>query len=250
MVAIALMDVHQIPARKNNYIYMLDDRNLDHCAVIDATDFTLIKNYCDARKKRLSAIFVTHHHEDHINAIAPLVELYQCEVYVAEPDAHRISDFTKLVNDNDIVFYGPHALTVFSTPGHTTGHISYFDAKDERLFCGDVIFRFGCGRLFEGSPKMMLATLARLRQLPDSTLVYCAHEYTQTNVSFCQNLEPQNEYVNNFRQAPPTVPFRLKEQKDHSPFLRWDDPNLQALLNTTTDVETFAKLRHLRNHHQ
>lgn len=247
MVAMEAMDVHQIPARKDNYIYLLEDRGLDHCAVIDATDVNLIEQFCSSQNKRLSAIFVTHHHEDHINGIARLVAKYQCEVYVAHFDAHRIPGATKLVKDNDVVFYGPHALTVFSTPGHTLGHVSYYDSAHGRLFCGDVIFRFGCGRLFEGTAQMMQQTLSRLRELPDETLIYCAHEYTQSNVNFCQKLEPQNEYVKNFQQAPPTVPFRLKEQKDQSPFFRWDDPTLQALLKTTSDVETFARVRELRN---
>ena len=149
--------------------------------------------------------------------------------------------------NNDSVFYGPNALTVFSTPGHTTGHITYYDKPHGRLFCGDVLFRFGCGRLFEGTPQMMLKTLSRFRALPDTTQVYCAHEYTQSNISFCRELEPQNDYVKNFREAPPTVPFALKEQKDHSPFLRWDDPQLRALLNTNSDVDTFARVRELRN---
>ncbi len=241
------MDVHQIPARKDNYIYLLEDHTLDHCAVIDATDFELIQQFCKARNKRLSTILVTHHHEDHINAIARLVEVYQCDVYAARNDAHRIPGATQLLNDNDIVFYGPHALTVFSTPGHTLGHISYYDGPHGRLFCGDVIFRFGCGRLFEGTAQMMQQTLSRLRDLPDETLIYCSHEYTQANLKFCQKLEPHNEYLKNFQQAPPTVPFRLNEQKAHSPFFRWDDPKLRAELKTTSDVETFARVRDLRN---
>ncbi len=241
------MDVHQIPARKDNYIYVLEDQRLDHCAVIDATDFELIQQFCKVRKKRLSSIFVTHHHEDHINAIGRLVDLYQCEVYAAQNDAHRIPGATQLVNNNDTVFYGPHALKVFSTPGHTLGHISYYDAVIGRLFCGDVIFRFGCGRLFEGTRPMMLNTLTKLRDLPDDTMIYCAHEYTLANLKFCQKLEPQNEYLKNFQQAPPTVPFRLEEQKAHSPFFRWDDPLIRAQLKTSSDVETFARVRNLRN---
>ncbi len=243
------MDVHQIPARKDNYIYMLNDPQLDHCAVIDATDVEKIKHYCKSHNKRLSAVYVTHHHEDHINGLQELSKLYACEVFVAQKDAHRIPFGTQFIANNDIVFYGTHELTVFSTPGHTTGHVSYFDAKGGRLFCGDVLFRFGCGRLFEGTPQMMLNTLTQLRSLPGTTQVYCAHEYTQSNLEFCKKLEPQNEYVKGFSQAAPTVPFALQEQIDHSPFLRWDDPTLQALLNTTSDVETFARVRELRNKH-
>jgi hydroxyacylglutathione hydrolase len=247
MLTMETMNVHQIPARKDNYIYLLEDADLDHCAVIDATDFGLIKNFCESRKKRLSSIFVTHHHEDHINAIGALSELYHCQIYAAAHDTHRITGFTHTVKDNDTVFYGPHPLKVISTPGHTLGHISYYHAESESLFCGDVIFRFGCGRLFEGTPQMMLTTLSRLRELPSSTTVYCAHEYTQANVAFCKHLEPQNSYFKNFKQAPPTVPFPLQEQKDHSPFFRWDDPSLRNLLQTSSDMETFAKVRELRN---
>lgn len=251
------MNVHQIPARKDNYIYVLEDPNLDHCAVIDATDFQKIKNFCDTHKKRLSALFVTHHHDDHIAAILDLQKLYGCTVYGYKKDQYRIPNIDQPVQDLDVVNYGPHALTVFETPGHTLGHISYYDQKHSRLFCGDVIFRFGCGRLFEGSPQMMLASLQKLRALPDETVIYCAHEYTMSNLAFCLDLEPQNKPLQQVQQElsqlraqnKATVPFSLGEQKQLSAFLRWDDAQLKELLgsSTLTDLETFAEVRKRRN---
>lgn len=251
------MNVHQIPARKDNYIYILDDPNLDHCAVIDATDFQKIKGYCDNHQKRLSAIFVTHHHEDHISAIRDLQKLYGCVVYGFKKDQHRIPDINHSVQDLDVVKYGPHDLTVFETPGHTLGHVSYYEPTNQRLFCGDVIFRFGCGRLFEGSPQMMLATLQKLRALPASTFVYCAHEYTMSNLEFCVDLEPENQELQKLQQElsslraqkKATVPFTLGEQKVLSPFLRWDDLSLKTTLGSSkmTDLETFTEVRKRRN---
>ena len=252
------MNVHQIPARKDNYIYVLEDPNLDHCAVIDATDFEKIKHFCESRQKRLSAIYVTHHHEDHINAIFDLHKLYNCAVYGFRNDQHRISQINNPVQDLDVVRYGQHELTVFETPGHTLGHISYYDQNHHRLFCGDVIFRFGCGRLFEGSPEMMFSTLQKLLALPDNTFIHCAHEYTMSNLEFCLDLEPQNLKLRKIHrelsilrsQNQATVPFLLGEQKQLSPFLRWHDPALKKLLGSSdlTDLETFAEVRQRRNH--
>lgn len=251
------MNVHQIPARKDNYIYVLEDPHLDHCAVIDATDFEKISAFCDSRQKTLSAVFITHHHEDHINAIPALRTKYNCKVYGFEPDAYRIPGITDFVKQGQAVFYGPNEFEVIETPGHTLGHISYYNRSQSLLFCGDVIFRFGCGRLFEGTPTMMVGSLKKLGALPDSTAVYCAHEYTLDNLSFCRQLEPENlelasvqKKLEDLRQKGlATVPFSLKEQKDLSPFLRWNDLTLKHTLQipAASEVETFAEVRSRRN---
>lgn len=254
------MNVHQISARTDNYIYILEDPKLDHCAVIDATDFEKIAAFCESRKRTLSAIFVTHHHPDHINAISALRKKYHCKVYGFEPDFYRIPDLTDFVAEGQSVFYGPNEFKVFETPGHTLGHISYYNATHSLLFCGDVIFRFGCGRLFEGTPEMMMASLKKLCALPDSTGVYCAHEYTLDNLAFCRNLEPDSSELAAIeknlqglrKQGLATVPFLLKEQKEQSPFLRWNDGELRKQLQipNATDVETFAEVRSRRNRWQ
>jgi hydroxyacylglutathione hydrolase len=257
MLSRAPMNVHQIPVRKDNYIHLLEDPHLDHCVVIDATDFEKIDAFCETQKKRLSAILITHHHEDHINAILKLTKKYDCPVYGFQKDAYRIAGLTHFVKEGESLFYGDHSIQVLETPGHTLGHISYYLDKQKRLFCGDVIFRFGCGRLFEGSPEMMLHTLQKLRALPDATTVYCAHEYTLSNLDFCINLEPNNKALQNTEQELrlvrqqnlPTVPFLLKEQKELSPFLRWDDPTLKTALGQpqATGLETFTDVRKRRN---
>lgn len=257
MVSRPVMNVHQIPARKDNYIYILEDQRLDHCVVIDATDFEKIDAFCVEKKKALSAILVTHHHEDHINSILKLTQKYQSLVYGFQKDAYRIPGLTDFVKDGDTVSYGSHSLHVFETPGHTLGHISYFLSPQKYLFCGDVMFRFGCGRLIEGSAKMMLETLQMLRALPEETLVYCSHEYTLDNLAFCVNLEPENsalsqrydELKNLRKQNRPTVPFPLKEQKELSAFLRWEDPVLKKALGApnASDLETFTEVRKRRN---
>ncbi len=251
------MNVHQIPVRKDNYIHILDDPHLDHCAVIDATDFEKISSYCESQGKSLSALFITHHHEDHINAIAGLQKKYNCKVYGFQPDAYRIAGITDFVKEGGTVFYGANQFEVLETPGHTLGHVSYFHRAQANLFCGDVIFRFGCGRLFEGSPTMMVDSLKKLCTLPDTTTVYCAHEYTMDNLAFCQELEPDNHELAVIekslrklrQQGLPTVPFMLNEQKVLSPFLRWNDTQLKTTLGiaNANDVQTFAEVRSRRN---
>jgi hydroxyacylglutathione hydrolase len=258
MLSMVFMNVHQIPARKDNYIYILDDPHLDHCAVIDATDAQKNRRLLPKNtKKKLSAIFVTHHHEDHINGIESLRVKYDCEVYGFKKDHHRIPGLTRFVIENDTISYGPHELSVLETPGHTLGHISYYNKKQRLLFCGDVLFRFGCGRLFEGSPEMMFETLKKISQLPQDTTIYCAHEYTIDNLEFCLKLEPTSAVLKQIyqdlkaqqTQNKPTVPFLLEEQINHSPFLRWNDPSLKESLKTptATEIETFTKVRALRN---
>lgn len=253
------MKVHQIPARKDNYIYLLDDPHLDHCAVIDATNFPLIDDFCSKNRKNLSAIFMTHHHPDHVEGLNELAKKYACLVYGFAPDHYRIPQITHFVKEGDVLHYGSHRLEVLETPGHTLGHISYYLPQTQALFCGDVIFRFGCGRLFEGTHEQMLRSLKKFVNLPPQTQVYCAHEYTMSNLQFCVDLEPKNEELlkvyqdvqQQRRLHKPTVPFTMAEQISLSPFFRWQDEDLKkalALPTTASELDVFSEVRQRRNY--
>lgn len=143
-------------------------------------------------------------------------------------------------------------------PGHTLGHIAYYDKTNNLLFSGDALFSMGCGRLFEGTPEMAIQSLGWIRSLPANTLVHCTHEYTKTNTEFALQLEPDNQAIRDFYQKIvslrknnlPTVPFMLGPQCQLNPFLRWDDPILKEALNNknASDVDTFRDVRERRNH--
>ncbi|GAB4433715.1 MAG: hypothetical protein OHK0035_18250 [Cyanobacteria bacterium J069] len=177
-------------------------------------------------------------------------------VYGGARDEGRIPGQQKFLSEGDRVVLGDREAQVIFVPGHTQAHIAYYfpptipnDAGD--LFCGDTLFSGGCGRLLEGTPTQMVQSLNKLRSLPDSTNVWCAHEYTLKNLQFAlsvdsDNLALQSRYqqVLNQRQLrQATVPSRLEIEKQINPFLRWDDPAIQSAMNTQDPIQAFARLR-------
>jgi hydroxyacylglutathione hydrolase len=163
------------------------------------------------------------------------------------------------VDEGDEVKIGDMNGKIFFIPGHTTGHIAFL--FDNNLFCGDTLFTAGCGRLFEGTPEQMHASLKKLMALPDNTKVYCGHEYTESNLRFAMSIEPKNpklasrfERVQGLRsRGTPTVPSTMEEEKQTNPFLRWDSKELQASVksvnpNATLDpVSVFAAVRKMKD---
>lgn len=250
------MIVHQFPARQDNYIFLLQDPHLDHCVVIDPTEATPIRHYCQQHHKKVSQILITHHHDDHIHAVLELQTLYQCPVLGARKDQHRLPPLTKSLSEGDSVMYGTHHLRVVEAPGHTLGHIMYFCEKQKILFCGDVLFRFGCGRIFEGTPEMMHSSLQKILSLPCDTKIYCSHEYTRSNLLFCMELEPHHQEIAHLakelfnKHQDATVPFFLGEQKRLSPFLRGEDSQLKTTLGLpveATPLDVFREVRARRD---
>ncbi|MFN3399981.1 MAG: hydroxyacylglutathione hydrolase, partial [Ferrovibrio sp.] len=170
-----------------------------------------------------------------------------------EADADRIPGLDIAVGDNEGINLGNETARVFDVPGHTKGHIAYWFADSQALFCGDTLFALGCGRLFEGTPAQMWSSLSKLRRLPDETRVYCAHEYTESNARFAVTVEPGNEVlqqryhrIKELRAAgQPTVPSTLAEEKATNPFLRPMSDNIRLQLNMTDadDVAVFAEVR-------
>ena len=202
---------------------------------------------------QLNYILNTHHHGDHVGANLKLKDRFGCKVVGCRHDQRRIPGVDILVSEGDSVALGASKAEVIETPGHTSGHIVYWFNGSGNLFCGDTLFSLGCGRLFEGSAMQMWTSLKKLKALPDTALVYCAHEYTQSNAAFCLDLEPGNEELKRFaksiddkrRQGLPTVPSSLGEEKRFNPFLRADDSGLLASLGVSAQepAEVFAMIR-------
>jgi len=252
-VASSMLDIAQIPVLRDNYLYLVRDPTTETVAAIDPAVFDDTMRALDQRGWHLTHILNTHHHADHTGANLELKKATGCQIVGPRADAHRIPGIDVLVGDEDEVTLGGCVSKVFDVPGHTSGHICYWFADSNALFCGDTIFSIGCGRLFEGTPKQMWHSLKRLRSLPDDTLVFCAHEYTAANIAFAMTLEPEHPpllqraaEVKVLRaQNLPTVPSTIAKEKNANPFLRADDPRLQSAIDMAgaQPVEVFAEIR-------
>lgn len=254
---IPFMKVHQLPADQDNYIYVLRDETQNATIVVDPTEAQPVISLCSKNGWAVDALLITHHHPDHIRGISALRDLFQAPVYGFAQDSHRLPPLNYNLKDGDDFKIKNIHFDVKHTPGHTLGHVNYFLPKWNYLFCGDTLFSMGCGRLFEGSPQVMLTTLDWIRSLPKDTTVFCSHEYTQVNTEFALSIDPRNDQLKTFYETVcekrasdlPTVPFSLNEQLELNPLLRWDDKSLRKNLNmeTASDVDIFTKIRSLRN---
>jgi len=246
-----IVDIFQ--ARTDNYGYLAHDTQTGKTAAIDAPEAEAIKTALLHRGWTLSDIFITHHHKDHVEGIAELKRDFAVTVTGPRAEADRIEGLDVLVQPGETLMLGKTAFEVIFTPGHTLGHICYFDRAGLHLFTGDALFSLGCGRMFEGTPEPMWEGLERLRALPDETLVYCGHEYTEANARFALSIDPDNidlklrsEQVHVLRQAGRfTVPARLGDEKAANPFLRADDPAIATAMGLPGEQawEVFAALR-------
>lgn len=250
--------IHQIPTREDNYIYIVRDEPSGTTIVIDPTEHDPVLALCEQKKWQIDAILITHHHPDHIYGIPRLKKVFSPTVWGFKGDRHRLPPLDRELEGNEaFTIKGVDVLTRH-TPGHTLGHLSYYIEQEKALFSGDTLFSMGCGRLFEGTPEMMLKSLSWIRQLPEETNVYCSHEYTQTNTEFALSIDPHNKELRAFynnveklrRSNSPTVPMRLETEKQLNPFLRWDDQSLKnslGLSDASADVEVFSHVRRLRD---
>jgi hydroxyacylglutathione hydrolase len=220
--------VEPIPAFDDNYLWLLV-RGTD-AAVVDPGDAAPALHRLQQRNLRLRAILVTHHHGDHVGGVAALAQATGARVYGPRHESIPARDVA-LGGGERIDVLGA-TFEVLAVPGHTLGHVAYHAPSLRVLFCGDTLFAAGCGRLFEGTAEQMAASLARLAGLPADTRVYCAHEYTLSNLRFARAVEPDNEALLQRQQAcialrergEPTVPSTIAEELATNPFLRCDAP--------------------------
>ena len=258
-VSMRMLNVLTVPAFSDNYLWIIHDGV--NAAVVDPGDATPIMDALNKHKLSLVTILLTHHHSDHVGGVARLLQHYDVPVYAPRKDP--IAHVTQPLDEGDTVSIAALdlKLSVLDVPGHTLGHIAYVAKEQGWLFCGDTLFAGGCGRLFEGTPAQMLASLEKLAALPDDTKVYCAHEYTIANLRFAMAAEPGNDTLAarykteqaKREQGLPTVPSSIGLEKSTNPFLRTRLPALanqliaEGRLDKQDPVAVFAALREWKN---
>ncbi len=260
-----------LPAFDSNYLWVL--HNDCNAWAVDPGDADVVLEYLNQHRLTLAGILVTHHHSDHVGGVLALRQRFPAASVIG-PVSENIAGIDLDASDGAVFdLHGlspvnqPITAQCLAVPGHTRGHVAYYLApcaelgNTPRLFCGDVMFAAGCGRLFEGTPEHMHASLHRLLQYPDHTLTYCAHEYTASNLIFAQAVEPSNtaiteraKQVTDLRAAGlPTVPFALGEERLSNVFLRTQSTEVAAKasayagLPLSASVDVFAALRAWKN---
>lgn len=264
-----------VPALQSNYIWVLPVPRLadtdkaepgspQAAYVIDPGDAGPVLSLLEEQHLKLAGILVTHHHWDHTDGLDELLE--QAAVPVYGPDS--VPQVTHQLKEGDLLTLQGWQFEVLAVPGHTLDHLAYVTQPEtntvpRQLFCGDALFAGGCGRLFEGSPAMALASLQKLNQLPGDTEIYCAHEYTVTNLRFALEIEPDSKVLrerlareqHRRQQGQPTLPSQLNLERETNPFLRAHLASLQqSLLGTSearaahVELDAFTELRRRKDH--
>lgn len=239
------MKVHSLKALKDNYIFILENSSDKNVIVIDPSEAQPVVDFCETHQLRPTHIINTHHHYDHVGGNLELQKRYDLQVLCYTSDSTRTPAATHKLDDAENITIGDWSFQVLHIPGHTLGQIALYSSAMKCVFVGDTLFRYGCGRLFEGDAGMMYQSLQKLKKLPPETLVYCGHEYGLRNLEFVQEYDTQlstEQYTSlkskmeaELASTGQAVPFTLEEQKEFSPFLR------------ATSAEEFKKWRDLRD---
>lgn len=260
-----MINIHGIPAFSDNYIWCLfNDKG--NAIIIDPGCAEPVEQFLNSNNLKLEAILVTHHHHDHIGGVKQLKEKYSPKVFGF---IEANFDFLDVKVKEGQSFQALNLeFKTLEVPGHTLDHIAFYvdiptiDTQENTslqpsLFCGDILFSAGCGRLFEGTAEQMLNSLNKLTNLPANTLIYCAHEYTLSNLAFAKTLMPNNEALSSYisvcedkrRKGYPTIPTILSTELEINPFLRSHDPEIysslknEGLIKEHTNQEVFRAVR-------
>jgi len=251
------MKITPITCLKDNYSYVIYDTNSKTTGVVDPSEAQPIISFLEKEKLKLNYILNTHHHFDHIGGNIELKKKYNAKIVGFEGDKNRIPGIDIILKNNEEWSFGNSPLKIFHIPGHTSGHICFFFKKEKIAFTGDTLFSLGCGRIFEGDHKQMLASLNKIKKLPKDTMIYCGHEYTYKNAEFCMKHDKNNiNLIEKFKKIKklrsenlPTIPSSLEDELKSNIFLRCDQNDLKIKLNMKNqeDFKVFKKVRDLKD---
>ncbi|CDY56607.1 BnaCnng30690D, partial [Brassica napus] len=252
------LQIELVPCLKDNYAYILHDEDTGTVGVVDPSEAEPVIDSLQRSGRNLTYILNTHHHHDHTGGNLELKDRYGAKVIGSAVDRDRIPGIDIALKDGDKWMFAGHEVHVMDTPGHTKDHISLYFPGSRAIFTGDTLFSLSCGKLFEGTPKQMLASLQRIISLPDDTSIYCGREYTLSNSKFALSLEPNNEvlqsyaaHVSELRQKKlPTIPTTVKMEKACNPFLRSSNTDIRRALGiseTADDAEALGIIREAKD---
>jgi len=254
------LSIVRVPAYSDNYIWLLNDVESGKTAVVDPGQAQPVLDALQENGWQLDWVINTHHHWDHTGANLELQKATGCKVAGAAADRHRIPGLELALNDGDAFHLGFSEASVLFTPGHTTGHICFWFAKDRCFFSGDTLFLMGCGKLTECDAATMWSSLSRVTALPPDTQIYCAHEYTLANARFACTVDPHNTALQKRLarieaqrlRGEATVPASLREELATNPFLRAAEADIARQLDWAgaAPVEIFAELRRRKDYFQ
>ena len=253
-----VLTVYSIPALESNYFWLLQPvPEKPDAYILDPGDAQQVLDCLRRHQLNLAGIIITHHHWDHTDGINDLLAQFPVPVY--GPDSQRIPQVTHKLHGGDTLELPDLQLDVLAVPGHTLDHLAYLhtDSEPTKLFCGDSLFAGGCGRMFEGQPEQMLASLNKLAVLPENTLIYCSHEYTLANLQFALKIEPDNKALTDRLQQTQqlrqqhlsTLPSTIALERRTNPFLRCHLPTVKAAAERhvgtllTSDADVFGAIR-------
>jgi hydroxyacylglutathione hydrolase len=252
--------IYPIKAFADNYIWAIVNDQNQSVVIVDPGDANPVMHFIEQHQLSLTAILVTHHHQDHCGGVAILREKFALKIFGPK---HADIAATHVVGEATGFFFVDADLSfqVLEIPGHTLDHVAFYCAEEKMLFCGDTLFSAGCGRVFEGTYEQMWRSLQKLTALPDDTRLYCGHEYTASNLKFALAVEPENQDMQRYQETvlrlrmagQPTLPALLSREKKMNPFLRAAESSVIASVRKKTGrslndaKEVFAELRQWKN---
>jgi hydroxyacylglutathione hydrolase len=251
------LQIHQFPCLSDNFGVLVHDPVSGATLAIDAPEEAAVMNALKETGWQLTDLFITHHHPDHVGGVAALKAEFKPRIVGPRAESDKIENLDVLVAEGDSLSFAGRLVEIIDTPGHTLGHIAYVIRSEPVAFVGDTLFSLGCGRIIEGTPEQMWASLQKLAALPPETVVYCGHEYTLSNGRFAVTVDGTNQHlldrmvqIQHLRaEGKATLPTTIGEELLTNPFFRASAAEVKAGLDMPggSDLAVFTKLREMKN---